>query len=447
MSGPFGLVPPGAVDSLPNGGFNPMLLADILAALEADQRGANAPATPGVDPNLITTLAAPIGGLNQALGKRYAELWQLMLQIYQSRDPATVAAATGDSAQLVSQAIDAMCAITGTKRQKATLGLVTLSVTLKPGITLPAGSAATVLGNASNRWVTTQSITNATGVAAVFTVEAQCSQPGALEADAGTITVIATPVNGWVAIPSLNGGFAVTNPLDASQGRPAESNAALLVRRIEEVANPSDSTLGALEAKLSEVQSPVNGQPVSVVVSISVFENTSSYPDAFGRPPRSIEAVVQFVALSGADLTNARQAFAETLFTAKAGSIATYTATGNSALVTGPRGEINTMRWSEVADVPVYVSATVLLDPSAAYPGDQALKEALLAYGQTLGVGAEVFPNRLLVVIMGTVGVIDCPSLTVGLAPSPMTEVPITFGSRQIAKFDTAFITIADVFA
>lgn len=479
MSGPYGLTPTG---------FVPQRAADILALIKADLQAL-------VDPNIVVTAESPIGGITSALVPRLGDLWELGSAVYHSRDPQGA----------TNQAADMLSAITGTFRRGPTAGLVSLVVALNGGTTLNAGSMASVNGQPANRWATTAAVTNsgatlsttasgaqslpaptlnvastsgwptegivvvitATGPQAVnytgvtgtsftgctggsgsvangatvaqgFNVPAQATQTGPIAANAGTISVIATPVSGWTA---------VVNPLDASEGRVAETDPQLLLRRIEELSNTGESTLPAMYAHLSEVTATIAGiASTPVVAAVTVQENASDYYDLLGRPPHTVEAIVQFTSgLSGADLTAARAAFALQLWQSKPGGIDTV---GSQSLsVLDVQGNLHTVRWTEATLVDIWVSVLLQIDPTA-YGGDTTVKDAIadptVGFQSTMLLGQRVILSQLADAILEVPGVLDVAlsKLLIGLSATALLPDNIAINARSLASFDTSRITI-----
>lgn len=391
-------------------GFEAKSEAEVLSEIATAQRAT-------ISARLNVAPSGLIGAMNRSYSRPFAELWTVAKAVYDARDPKNATAA----------AADAVSQITGTMREAAERGLVELSVRLGPRITLPAGHIAHVDNEPTNRWRTTAAATNPTNAPADVLVPAECTQLGAIVADAGTIAVIATPFNGWLS---------VTNPLDAGEGRASETDAELLARREVEVSRPGTATIAAIAADLADVE--VDG--VKVVHNVLVEHNTSAFYDQFKRPPHSIECVVQFTrGLSGDPLTAARKAIAEELFRTAGAGLLTYGA--QSATVTDALGTRHTMRWTEPSETPVYISC-VLSVAAGTYVGNAAVIDALLAYGDTLKLGADVKRYKLTCLVIDLPGVLDVVTLNLGRNAGAMRASNASIGRRNIARFDTSRITV-----
>ena len=298
------------------------------------------------------------GPLIAALATKLGELWELVGSVYNARVPAGASGA----------ALEALCELApGIERRAATKGTVTLSVTLNAGVTLPTGSRASVSGEPSNAWVTTEDVTNSTGSPATVSVAAEALDAGRTPANAGTITAIATPVTGWTA---------VTNAADATPGLEIETDAELRLRREQRLQRAGSSPLEAIAAQVAEVDG---------VTQAIAWENATDYTDAFGRPPHSVEVMV----LGGlaADIGRA-------IWAAKAAGIQTY---GTESVVTfaDDRGVTRSVYFSRPTSLSAYATLLIITDP-ATYAGDAAVETAFLAAMEGLRAG-EVARNAIAV--------------------------------------------------
>lgn len=387
----------------------------LQGEIEAQQRA-------DIADDLDTSAESVIGQLNGIMVTKLAELWELALVVYNARRP-------GDAS---ADSLDGLCRITGTSRADPTKGRVQLRLTIAANKTIPAGSVAQVVDQPDNRWVTLEDGVNSTGLQATRVVRAEAQTAGRYVANAGQITVIATPVAGWVA---------VTNLADAAVGAPLESDPLLRIRRERELSAAASSPVDALRAAVLRV-TDVNGN--RVVASCTVDENPSAFSDAIGRPPHAVEVVVEFLeGLAGADLDAARQAVADAIWASKAGGIPTWgdPAVGHSATVLDSQGVSRTVRWTEPALVPIYATVTLARD-RATYAGDAAVKQAAVDYGATLRLGADVVWSKLSARIADLAGVDDVAGLLIGTSLGTLRATNVPIGPRERASFDTANVTV-----
>jgi uncharacterized phage protein gp47/JayE len=290
------------------------------------------------------------------------------------------------------------------RRQDAVNSSVTLSITAD-------GSGATVLAGfqVSNSagdvtFQTTEDLVIAPS--GTDTVEVVSIDAGPVEALAGTLVIIKTPVFG---------AASVTNTFDANIGRLRETDPALRIRMLASSSSSSATKIG-LEAALGEIDG---------VISRRVEVNTTDIIDADGIPPKSVFPIVD----GGAD-----SEIAQALITAGTAAGIGYAeptdipaATIVSGGCTDPvTGQVQTAYWARPDDIQVYVDVNInkLVD----YPADgdtrvanniQAWVEANAEFGEDL------YAAQLYTPVQDVPGAVVV-SLTVGLTASPVdTVVPI----------------------
>jgi hypothetical protein len=396
-------------------GFETKTAEQIRSEIEADQRGSTA-----LGADLDTSSNSVVGALNQAVINQLAPVWQLVQACY------AISPRDNSKARL-----DDICELTGTRREAAIRGRVVLQVQLNAGVTLPMGSTAHVLNQPDNRWRTTVAVTNSGGSPATLNVQAESTNIGAgWTANAGTISVIATPVAGWTF---------VSNSADATEGTNIESDAALRVRREEELSTPGTSPIEAIRADLLRVRDASNA---TVLASCLVEENESDFTDALGRTPKCVECVIEFKSgLSGDALEDARQRIADQLWNSHAGGINTFGAVSRTVL--DSNNESRVQRWTEPTFVDVWVTFTIQLQsPATAYPGDAAFKTAIVEWSKVLRMGDDVVRAQLNCAGLDVPGVYDVLDLTIGVASTGQRRENLPIGPRQKARFDTSRITV-----
>ncbi len=433
-------------------GFLPKDLAVCEAEIKADFQSSF-----GASINLASR--SFLGQLSGLMSEREALLWEMTLAIYRAFDP--------DAA--VSDALDALAAITGTIREGATSSLVTETMVGTPGTILSAGrivsveevgtkfetlSDATIVAvpawaaltayslgqfvtNSGKVYVvitagtsagsggpttTSDDITDGTvhwqhlgtGTGAVQVImEAQST--GHLPALAGTLNTIETPVGGWAAAINL---------LDADEGRDLESDADFRIRRADEVTGQGNGTIDAIKAGVL--------RRVPAVTACIVFQNTSMVADGDGLPAKSVEVLC----LGGDD-----QDILEAVFAEVGAGIETYGT--ESGTVTDSSGNDWTVKFSRPTEVDIYVIADVLKDDDL-FPADGSddVEEAIVDFGDALPIGRNVRANALRTPVFAISGVIDVTAMKIGTAPAPTLETAIVIGKRELAKFDTSRITV-----
>jgi uncharacterized phage protein gp47/JayE len=373
-------------------GFTRKRLDEILADKNTDVRGVFGPDI-NLDPQ------APDGQINAAIAESDANLWELLELAYNAFNPNAAIGST----------LDALVALNGIVRLPASKSTVTLDFTGTNGTLIPTGSV--VSSTAGDQFETVADATIAGGVASVL---AQSVETAQIAAVAGSITTIETPVVGW---------DTVTNPADALVGRLEETDAELRVRRRQSVAFPSQSMVDSIYSAVANVED---------VRKVTVLENDTDSVDGNGQEPHSVQVVVT----GGTDADIAQQIFNEK----PAGIEAVGTTT---EVVNDSQGLPHDIGLTRPTEVPIYVD--LVLVKTAEYPsnGDDLIRAAIVAYGQTeFDLGDDVIYTRLYTPINEVPGH-SISSLKIGRVDPPLltTDVPIAFD--EVSDFDEADIDIA----
>ncbi|HIG3339242.1 baseplate J/gp47 family protein [Klebsiella pneumoniae] len=273
------------------------------------------------------------------------------ISVYRSFSPAT---ALGD-------ALTSNVKINGITRRSATNSTVDLLLIGTVGTTITNGSVRD-----SNSVIWNLPATVVIGTDGTVVATATCASTGAVAALAGSITTINTPTRGWVS---------VTNPLAATVGVAAETDAQLRVRQSQSVALASLTPFDAVDGAIANVEG---------VTRHKLFENDQEVTDSNGLPPHSISAIVE-----GGDAT----VIANTIRSVKGQGVTTYGTT--AVIVTDNYGNPYTIRFSRPVDVPIYVSITLkALTGYSSQVGDE-IKAAVAAYINSLAIGDSVLLSRV----------------------------------------------------
>ncbi|MBX4774891.1 baseplate J/gp47 family protein [Klebsiella oxytoca] len=273
------------------------------------------------------------------------------ISVYRSFSPAT---ALGD-------ALTSNVKINGITRRAATNSTVDLLLTGTVGTTITNGSVRD-----TNSVIWNLPATVVIGTDGTVVATATCASTGAVAAVAGSVNGINTPTRGWAS---------VTNPLAATVGVAAETDAELRVRQSQSVALASLTPFDAVDGAIANVEG---------VTRHKLFENDTEATDANGLPPHSISAIVE-----GGDATE----IANTIRSTKGQGVSTYGTT--AVIVTDKYGNPYTIRFSRPIDVPVYVSITLkALTGYSSEVGDE-IKAAVAAYINSLAIGDSVLLSRV----------------------------------------------------
>ena len=244
----------------------------------------------------------------------------------------------------------------------------------------------------------------------------KCDTAGAINPAIGTITQIVTSYAGW---------NSVENDAPAAVGRDAETDNALRSRWSRSVYNRATAMVEAIQAALYNVD--------GVTVAL-VYENTSDSTDSDGRPPHSIEAVVD---------GGAERDIAKAIWTHKAAGIDTFGT--QSAVVNDSQGVAHTMYFNRPTQIPVYFRIEITPNPEKALSSAALvlIKQAIAAQGNALGVGKDVILQSFFCTIMtassNAVGYIQLTASTDG---ETYTSDNIIISPREVATFSENNIVV-----
>lgn len=331
--------------------------------------------------------------------------WDAGLGIYRAAYP--------DSAS--GEALDQVASITGVVRLAATRSRADAIATGTPGTVLPAGRVVSVDGTGA-RFRSLGEVTIGAGGTAPLVLEAE--ETGPIFAASGSLTKIETPVSGW---------DSVTNPLDAVVGRRMETDPELRLRREQLLRATGTGTIEALRAGLLEPRIPG-------ALQCRVFENVTLVADSDGLPGKAFEAVVE----GGDD-----QAIRDAIWQLKPAGILSHGEV--SGTVNDSLGFPHTIKFSRPDYQEVYID--IEIETGEGYPidGVDQIRQRLIERGQRLRIGEDVIHSQLYGSIFSVPGVVDVPSLKIGLAPSPAGTTNIAIDDRELARFDSSRITITEV--
>lgn len=273
------------------------------------------------------------------------------IQVYNSFSPSTG----------IGVGLSSNVKINGITRRAATNSTVDLLLTGTVGTTITNGSVRD-----TNSVVWNLPATVVIGTDGTVVATATCANSGAVAAVAGSVNGINTPTRGWAS---------VTNPLAATVGIAAETDAELRVRQSQSVALASLTPFDAVDGAIANVEG---------VTRHKLFENDTETTDANGLPAHSISAIVE-----GGDATE----IANTIRSTKGQGVSTYGTT--AVIVTDKYGNPYTIRFSRPVDVPIYVSITIqALTGYSSQVGDE-IKAAVAAYINSLAIGDGVLLSRV----------------------------------------------------
>lgn len=382
---------------------------------------------------LDVSSSSPIGQINGTMVGMLDELWAVAQAIYSQWDP--------DKNTGAGQ--DAVAAVTGTTRLGEEFSYVDGSLGLDTGAQVPAGSKVSVQGNPGAVFELIgalegfpESLNEGSAVPSAgpapsdgnYRGRFRCVTAGPVIANAGTLTVIVTPITGW-------NGFTADE--DAVRGRLQESNSDLRERRENELFAAGSAPLDAIKSDLLQLLEDAN-----VKGTVTVFENTTLTTNADGLPGKSIECLVFDGVVPG--LTD--EAIAQQIFDSKAAGIQTYGTTG-PVTATDDDGNPHDVYFSRPTNVPIYFDIDIQIDASR-FPvtGDDDIKTALATFAlDHQKVGLEVAASLYFAAVTGVAGVKKIVTFRLDTSASPVATADLTMATRELATLDTANITINHV--
>jgi uncharacterized phage protein gp47/JayE len=387
-------------------GFVTETTAEILAELQTAVKDA-------LGAEMNTEADSVMGVILGILADKYGEHWEVMQAIYSARDPDAAAAA----------ALDAVCALTGTVREAATKSDVTVTVTCTGVVSVAVGNfVVSVDGNPDARFVNAEAIT--AGGAGDVDVLFEAEEAGTVVANAGTLTVIETPVANI---------SAVTNALDADTGNETEGDTALRTRRLVELEAVGAGTFDTVKARLAQADG---------VEHSTLYENTSGVIDSNAIPGHHMWPIVYGSPMPDGDDV------AQALWDAKPAGVGVHGSSSGTA--TDAEGNSQTVNYDEAAVITVHVAIAVSTDADL-YPtdGDDQIKAAIIAAREAFitaqdgqGIGLDVYSELLKAAAFEVAGVIDVTTWTIDTIDPPVASANITIDVDEFAYFDTANIDV-----
>lgn len=373
-------------------GYERRTLDEVLTSIQGVLRGK-------ISAKLDLTERAVFGNASNLEADHIDQLEQLIEEAYHAFDP--------DNAS--DDRFVALALLSGVPRRGETTGLVTVTLDLDASQSYAPGDlAAHVQDEPGNRWLNRDDVVSTT--AGEYSAVFESESPGAAAiAEAGTLTIIASPVSGW---------NTVTNPAAATPGQDIESIAALRIRREQALSIGGSRTRGSIRSKLILLDG---------VESVEVFENTTSATDSNGIGPHGIRVVVWDGSPAAAD----DDEIAQVIYDHKAEGILSHGSESGTAqdTVVGPV----TIAFDRATTSAVTVAVNIQSETGVSADD---IKDAILAKMPTR-VGQEVTFNRLASSVFGVTGVDDWVTFTVNGGTVDLTAV-----QNRIYLLDPSDITV-----
>lgn len=249
-------------------------------------------------------------------------------------------------------------------------------------------------------------------------IQFRCVTFGAVNPDIGTINQISTSIPGWTG---------VLNQYAASVGQDAETDTHLRQRWNRSLFSRGSTNIDAIAEALAD--------NVTGVTTVKVYENRTDVTDTDGRPPHSIEAIVE-----GGDNDD----IAKVIWKTKAGGINTYGTEHGTTM--DANGIEQTLYFNRPSPIKIWLKVVISENPdeTRSPAAVQQIAEALLAKGQAQAVGEDVILQRYFSTIFKAASGIGYISLTAATGDTAGTYSTsnISITPRQIAVFDAARIEV-----
>ena len=196
----------------------------------------------------------------------------------------------------------------------------------------------------------------------------KCDTAGAITPAIGSVNQIVTSYAGW---------DSVENNVPANTGRDAETDISLRERWAKSIYHRASGMTEAITAALYDVDG---------VTFALTYENDSNDTDLDGRPPHSIESIVQ-----GGDPLE----IAKTIFRVHAAGITTYGSI--SQTVNDSQGVSHVVNFNRPTLVPIYLQLSITSNPEKRLSASAVslIKSAIVDYFGTLTVGQDVILQSL----------------------------------------------------
>jgi len=242
-------------------------------------------------------------------------------------------------------------------------------------------------------------------------------------ANARTLVVIETPITGF---------DSAFNTVDAAVGDDVETNTEVRVRRDNALGTNAAGTIPAIRTAVLEIDG---------VDFVDVIENDTD--TAVGtRPAHSFETVVE-QADGGTTLDSE---IAEAIFLSKPAGIQPW---GNDVTetVTDSAGKTHTIKFSRPVDVDIYLEVDLSTNADFPAAGATVAQEALLAFGDAVGIGNDVIIRPDLIGSLDSIAGITDVVVRIGIAPGPTLDNNISIedgdtGPVEKSAWDLTRITV-----
>lgn len=345
----------------------------------------------------------PQSGFGQFIGiisESLSDQWESQENVYNSQYPPTAQ----------ENQLSNVVMYNGIERQDATNSTVTATISGTAGTVIPSGSQASVASTGLVFETVSEVIIGGGGS---ITVAMQSVDAGAIEAVAGTLTVIETPIFGWTSI---------TNSLDATVGREEETDAELRIRRELSTQALGQNLVDSLFGQLLNI----DGVEDAVVIS----NGTDAVVD--GIPAH------QFLSsILGGD----NDEIAAVIWDNTPQGILSFGAT--TVAIIDDQGFSQDVKFTRPSEVDIYFKIDITIDATE-FPGTGSadIKAAVVAYGiANFKISDDVIRSEFYTPINETPGILTV-DLFIGLGASPSGTSNLTIDPDEISKYDISRVEV-----
>jgi len=313
--------------------------------------------------------------------------------------------------------LDRLCVFAGITRNPATYARHEITVTGTAGTTIGAGGL--LVGNEDNLTFYNESEFTIDSGGTAQEVIVAATEAGSI-GNVDSITTIINPVTGVTGI---------TYEGLEEQGKDIESDYDLRKRFSQAVSGAGSCNVDAIRGYISRI---------SGIESVVIVENDSNQTDSGGRPAHSFEVYVY----GEAD----EQEIAEAIFLKKPLGITTVsTATGDNAItknVIDKGGYTHVIHFSKVSEIEIYINVTIKTNITYTQDGATAIKNKLVAYVNSLGVGASVVTSAMYSHVFEVTGVTEVVSITQHKSGQSESSATIVCSESEVPITSAANITV-----
>jgi len=293
------------------------------------------------------------GQLLGAFAQAIYDSGQACIATYQQFSPTTAKGA----------GLSSIVAINNLQRINGTASTAVLTITGTAGTVITGG----LVGDnqsLNTQWALPASVTIPVGGS--ITVTATCTTLGANAAAPSTLENILTPTSGWTSVTNLSA---------ATTGVAVETDVQLLTRQQASPAAASKTQMSAIRAAVAAVPGATPSY---------IYQNNTESTDSHGLPPHSMAAVV-----SG----GTPSALATAIAQSKSPGLTTV-GTSN-AIYTDTDGTPDQINWYVLTLQSISVTVTLTTFTGYVSSTDTLIKQAIAAWINSLGIGANVYLNKL----------------------------------------------------